>query len=259
MCLWKVFKHDYSESSVIEVCNCTCDKYMKLRIECMTGIKQPGTHLIVIPSKTFSISLCSIPVHWDTNEIPFLKWCRPGYPFIALNCLSSSFLPIICMHHWMRWSLKMPLWSWWRRSDVKQLKMLQWGRLAQKGLYAACKPCFLNWGGSHPCWCFVKIYSVSVLSQKGDSRGLPRSFGLTVQCRHLFSMQHLTRHCSGKSAMYAASITYTSWTHPSAQTISTPSAPALIRELLWFFYLLFPTHFPCILFACSYIMLIISC
>ena len=31
------------------------------------------------------------------------------------------------------------------------------------------------------------------------------------------------------------------------------------RMVLWFFYLLFPTHFPCILFACSYLMLIISC
>ena len=34
---------------------------------------------------------------------------------------------------------------------------------------------------------------------------------------------------------------------------------SLRSKLLWFFYLLFPTHFPCILFACSYLMLIISC
>ena len=32
-----------------------------------------------------------------------------------------------------------------------------------------------------------------------------------------------------------------------------------LNQLLQFFYLLFPTHFPHILFACSYLMLIISC
>ena len=35
---------------------------------------------------------------------------------------------------------------------------------------------------------------------------------------------------------------------------------AVIKDImLWFFYLLFPTHFPHILFACSCLMLIISC
>ena len=145
--LWKVFKHDSSEFSIVEVCNCSWDKYMKLTSEHTTGIKRLRTQLMVIPGKTFSISLCSIPVHWETDEIPFLKWCRPGYPFMALNRLLSSFSPIICMHHWMRWSLKMPLCRWWSRPDVKQLKMSQWGKLAQKGLYIAHKPCFLNSGG----------------------------------------------------------------------------------------------------------------
>ena len=46
---------------------------MKSTSERTTGIKQLKMQLMVVSSKTFSISLCSIPVHLETDEIPFLK------------------------------------------------------------------------------------------------------------------------------------------------------------------------------------------
>ena len=73
LCLWKVSKHDSSDLRVVEVWDCSRDKYMKSTRERMTGITQLGTPPMLIPMKTFSISLCSVPVHCDTDDIPLFE------------------------------------------------------------------------------------------------------------------------------------------------------------------------------------------
>ena len=45
----------------------------------------------ITPMNTFSISLCSVPVHCVTLDIPFLKCWRPGKFDIALKNTSSCF------------------------------------------------------------------------------------------------------------------------------------------------------------------------
>src|ERR1700722_6667403 len=85
------------------------------------------------PRYTFCISLCSFPVHCDTDEIPFLKCHNSGWVDMAQKCSSIAVSPTIALHHLMKWSLKTHLWSWWRMSGKMQEKILQWGKSAQNG------------------------------------------------------------------------------------------------------------------------------
>ena len=93
------------------------------------------------PKKIFSMFLYSFPVHCVTNEIPCLKWQRVGCRVILLNRRSTSSLPPSAtpVAQLTKWSLKIPLWSWWWISGVKHSNMLVWGKSAQNG-FTNCKP-----------------------------------------------------------------------------------------------------------------------
>lgn len=89
--------------------------------------------LAISPTNTFSRCFALVPIHCKSVNTPFEKWWRPTFMVIAQICASSSCGPINVLHQLNKWSLKTPLWSWWRMLGVMQEKILQWGRLAQKG------------------------------------------------------------------------------------------------------------------------------
>ena len=89
---------------------------------------------------------------------------------------------------------------------MRAKKMLVCGRSAQKGLYTACKPSALNATG---CWPPFHLSSISLVTSglcESDDRGSPQFLALTRHLGHRFSLQHATKHCSGKSATYAVRI-----------------------------------------------------
>jgi hypothetical protein len=65
----------------------------------------------------------------------------------------------------------------------------------------------------------------------GEGVPLPRSFAAARHLGQRLSWQQATRHCSGKSAIYAARIGNTVRSTPSGQVMSTPSLPAVTIDL----------------------------
>ena len=170
---------------------------MKLRRPWAAAIRREGAFPARTPKKTFCISWCSFPVHWDIEDVPFLKCCKGGWEDMAWNRSSMACSPTRLVHHLMKWSLKTSLCSWWRMLGVIAKKMSVWGRSAQKGEYISQRPSKLNLTGSslslQPCRVLLMDSSV----RRGDFLYSPCSAHQTVHFRHQFSLQHAIRHCSG--------------------------------------------------------------
>jgi len=104
---------------------------MKSTIVRTACITRWSTVPAITPKKIFSIFLYSFPVHCETKVIPFLKWQRVGCHVMLLKRRSTSSLPpsTTSVHQLTKWSLKIPLWSWWWISGVKHWNMSVWDRL----------------------------------------------------------------------------------------------------------------------------------
>ena len=125
----------------------------------------------------------------------------------------------------MKWSLKMPLWSWWWILGVKHWYMSLCGRLAKNG-FTKHRPWLMNALGFKPSTHWLSISVVFFWSYAPHHASESCSSCSTKHHEHWLFRQQVIRHCSGKSAMYTARIGYTLWTHPSAYIISFPSLPA---------------------------------
>ena len=168
-------------------------------------------------TKMCCISLCSQPVHCKTNKIPFLKCHRPGYPGILRKNESILSFPAIWRHQLTRWSLKMPLWSWWRILGVKHVNILVCGTSPQNGLYTGLIPSFVKAGTQWPlslCWRITFNCSCYNIWNCTNS---PCSSCRTIHSGQWLSLQQATKHCSGKSVMYAARIRNTQQVYLSVQ------------------------------------------
>lgn len=110
--------------------------------------------------------------------------------------------------------------------SAQRWNMSVWGRFALNS-FTEHNPWLLNAFGFSPSARCLRISIVSFWFYGSDHEGKPRSLGTTTHCRHRFSMQQATRHCSGKSAIYAARMVCTQRTHPSAYVISIPSLPTI--------------------------------
>ena len=153
------------------------------------------------PKNTFSIFLYSIPVHCETNEIPFLK-CHKLVPrgmaqnwrLISASPSSKHFIA-----HFMTWSLKTPLCSWCRRSGVMQPKMSQWGRSSQNGLFG-CNLWHVNSSVLTPAAASAITSNTLSMLHRTVSSGRPILSQAATHLGHQFSWLHVTKHCSGWSA-----------------------------------------------------------
>ena len=125
------------------------------------------------PAKTCCISLFSRPVHCEMKEIPFRKCLNPGKFVMLRKRVSSSSAPAICVHHFTRWSLNIPLWSWWRMSGVKQVNISVYGRISQKGSYTGLIPSSLKALALQPDFLCSKITFVHSCSRIGESMSSP--------------------------------------------------------------------------------------
>jgi len=85
------------------------------------------------PMNIFSISLCSVLVHHETNEIPFAKCRSPGYEDIAFKMCVNFFLANEFCAPFDEMILEDALMKLMRRSGVKHEKILEKGRFCQNG------------------------------------------------------------------------------------------------------------------------------
>ena len=124
---------------------------------------------ISVPKKTFSMFLCSFPVHCVIMEIPFLKCHRVGWWDIAWKqaSISPCSPSTLCIANLEAWSLNMPLCSWCNMLGVKQEKISQCGKSFQNGLISLIL-WSLNSLGARPCDCCARIWIVVSGSQRTE-------------------------------------------------------------------------------------------
>ena len=120
------------------------------------------------------------------------------------NRASISSFPAIWMHQLTRWSLKTPLWSWWRMSGVKQVNMSVCGRSAQNRLYIGLIPSFVMAVTQCLLALCSRITLVRSCSCFGNCTNSPHWSCRTLHSRQWLSLQQATKHCSRKSTTYAA-------------------------------------------------------
>ncbi len=178
---------------------------MKSTIAWRAWTTHSSTVPTITPKKVFSIFLYSFLVHYVSIDIPVLKWQRVGCFVMLLKWQSTSLLPLsaAAVHQLMKWSLKRPLWSWWWILGVKHWNISLWGKSAQNG-FTGCNPWLTNAFDFRPSACCLRISIIFLWSRGFDHASKPCSLCGTKHRRHWLSIQQVTRHCSGKSVMYAA-------------------------------------------------------
>ena len=139
---------------------------------------------------------------------------------------------MISVHHFTRWSLNTPLWSWWRRSGVNDWKMSENGRWAQNRGKIGRSPswvyCSLKVGSGELITFFPRSSIVSCIShwsswicpQAGSrSKLLHASLPVVELLCWYFRLlgiraKHSYHHEIGKAVFYQMRLWWALWLHP---------------------------------------------